>query len=261
MLTIVSERRAFKVMHIWFTEKFPVNIPKGIDRVMIYGYPYASLDDKHVAEISLQHTLITDLTEPESEIRKKFKSNTRNEINRAIRDGIKVVTYGSSELCNAPSVLNMFADLYRSMYVQKGAKKELNSCDLTKYMEKDGLIISAAYIRDKPVVFHSYITDRKKCRFLQSCSEFRIQEPALRSAIGRANRLLQWEDMLYFKSYGCLEYDWGGVFSYEGDNGIDSFKRGFGGKPKDYYNIMLTISNKAKAWDVIKKLKMKNAML
>lgn len=255
MLTIVSEGRAFKVMHVWFAEEFPMNVPKGIDRLMIHGYPHDSVGNGCNAEISLQHTLITNLTEPEEEIRKRFKSNTRNEINRAVKDGTKIVTYASPDLCSNPSVLSDFARMYCSMYEHKGMGKELNIKELTEYIKKDGLVISEAYIEDKPVVFHSYVTDGKRCRFLQSCSEFRIQEPVLRSAVGRANRLLHWEDMLYFKTHNCLEYDWGGVFAYEGDNGIDSFKKGFGGSPKDYYNIMIAISNKAKVWDVIKKRK------
>lgn len=231
------------------------DIPKGVDRVLLHGYPDGTLGGRYPkAAESLQHTLITDLTEPEDEIKKKFKSNTRNEINRALKDGVKTVVFESTYLRRDSSILGLFGRMYKAMYEQKGMKKQLNLNELYQYIKVDSFLLSAAYIEDKPMVFHSYVTDGEKCRLLQSCNEFRMKEPALRSEIGRANRLLQWEDMLYFKTHGCLEYDWGGVFSYEGNNGIDSFKRGFGGTPRDYYNIILTASVKAKAWDSIKKM-------
>ena len=52
--------------------------------------------------------------------------------------------------------------------------------------------------------------------------------------IGRANKRLHWEDWMYFKKLGISTYDWGGVFAYNSDNGIDKFKEAFGGVPHDY---------------------------
>jgi hypothetical protein len=50
--------------------------------------------------------------------------------------------------------------------------------------------------------------------------------------------LPHWEDWLYFKARGCSIYDWGGVFAYDSENGIDRFKTLFGGTPHDDYHTV-----------------------
>ena len=70
--------------------------------------------------------------------------------------------------------------------------------------------IRRAQKEDTPYVFHSYIVDMedKQVRLLHSCSSFR-SEKLLANLIGRINKLLHWEDMIYFKKCGIRQYDWG----------------------------------------------------
>lgn len=65
------------------------------------------------------------------------------------------------------------------------------------------------------MVYHSYLTDGYHSSFLHSCSEFRVADKAMRNAIGRANKYLHWNDWLYLKHSGIIEYDWSGISSYE----------------------------------------------
>lgn len=55
-----------------------------------------------------------------------------------------------------------------------------------------------------------------------------MADSAMRNAIGRANKYLHWHDWLLLKNIGVIEYDWGGIASYDNPNGIDKFKMSFG---------------------------------
>ncbi len=77
-------------------------------------------------------------------------------------------------------------------------------------MAKEMIHFSIAFYNEIPLVFHSYIIDDSHVRFFYSCSSFR-QEREMSSIIGRMNRLLHWENMLFFKHKGICEYDWGRV--------------------------------------------------
>ena len=70
--------------------------------------------------------------------------------------------------------------------------------------------------------------------------------------LGRANKYLHWNDWIYLKQQGVVEYDWGGIASYEKPNGIDKFKMSFGGQYKKYYNLFCNCSIAAKAYAEIR---------
>jgi hypothetical protein len=61
-----------------------------------------------------------------------------------------------------------------------------------------------------------------------------------------ANRLMTWEAMLYAKEKGIKEFDLGGYYTGKEPDpqkeGINQFKRGFGGKLVNYYNYYKSYS-------------------
>ena len=149
-------------------------------------------------------------------------------------------------------LLEQFYSMYNQMYSEKGMSGiYVNHKEIEAYIEYGSLFLTCAYVDEKPVVFHSYIGNDNRVRLLHSCSEFRNLDNARRNAIGRANKYLHWEDMLYFKSLGTRAYDWGGVTSFENLNGIDKFKMAFGGTPHSYYNLSAEVSFKAKLFNYI----------
>jgi hypothetical protein len=84
-----------------------------------------------------------------------------------------------------------------------------------------------------------------RCRLLFSASHFRGQgETALRSLIGRANRLLHWRDLVAFKQQGFNCYDWGGwhAGTEEVLVRINQFKESFGGDRCPLYDSKLGVS-------------------
>lgn len=128
-----------------------------------------------------------------------------------------------------------FLAIYNSFLSIRKIYGTITDEELINYGE--ALIIRKAFINaNETLVFHSYIYDSniKRVRLLHSVSNtFDITKiPEDKALIGRANKLLHYDDMLYFKERGCLTYDFGG-YAYNTDNksliGINSFKDSFGG--------------------------------
>ena len=64
--------------------------------------------------------------------------------------------------------------------------------------------------------------------------------------VGRANRLLHYTDMLFFKNHGSKIYDWGGISDSEEIRNITDFKSRFGGIEIDTFYVQEAVSLKGK---------------
>jgi lipid II:glycine glycyltransferase (peptidoglycan interpeptide bridge formation enzyme) len=108
------------------------------------------------------------------------------------------------------------------------------------------------------MVFHTYIIAGNRARLAQSVSLFRMSDDgSFRNLTGRANRLLHWEDMLYFKRLGYSIYDFGGVnpdTANEETNAITRFKECFGGRRVVEYNSTAPASLKGLLYAAYRKL-------
>jgi lipid II:glycine glycyltransferase (peptidoglycan interpeptide bridge formation enzyme) len=75
--------------------------------------------------------------------------------------------------------------------------------------------------------------------------------------IGRANRLLHWDDICFFKNNGFLIYDMGG-YSMDKDNeelqAINKFKEGFGGEIIKEYKSQIPQTFKGSIFLLCKKI-------
>lgn len=182
------------------------------------------------------HTCMNDITLTEEEMLAAVNKAVRYQFRRSEKDHIEIRFYTKTEIENMPELLPAFANIYERMYQSKGSDTKLNTAAIGKYLEADGIIFSAVWHEGEMLVFHSYICDEMDARLLHSASCFR-EESADQSMIGRANKRLHWEDILYFKKKGLRRYDWGGISDFENPNGIDEFKLKFGGDQITYYNV------------------------
>ena len=140
-----------------------------------------------------------------------------------------------------------FAETFENMYEQKGNREELPTEEMKTYALDGKLLVSIASIGGKAAVYHSYVCDDKHCRLTFTCSEFRAASTKEEKQVfARANELLHWKDITYFKGRGLFSYDWGGLTSPEEPNGIDKFKLSFGCKPVEYYNIVYPVTLKGR---------------
>lgn len=215
MSEFLVKSKHFTTKHIWFENQIDkINAGAG-DRLIIHGYPVQKeMVGRFKCNATPQETLISDISLDEDELWSITTKTVRNEINRSKRENVGVSVYRGGKVSDG--LLNQFNIMYHDMYEEKGMPGHyLPINELKEYADKNALIITASEIEGNTVVYHSYLTDGYHSSFLHSCSEFRVADKAMRNAIGRANKYLHWNDWLYLKHSGIIEYDWSGISSYE----------------------------------------------
>ncbi len=235
MKSIIYKKHGISISHVWFSDK----IEKQKSHLSIFHGMKSDdipIDFSNSFKITPQSTLITDLSLTQDELWSKIKKNTRYEIRRAEKEGIEIKYYLGKE--TPRDILLSFEKVYNQMYKSKGKKTTFNKKIVEQYMKNEMIAFSIALYESEPLVFHSYIYDEDHTRFFYSCSPFR-DEPEMANLIGRMNRLLHWNDFLWFKNMGVTEYDWGGINSDTNPDNIAKFKMSFGGVSTEKFNYSI----------------------
>lgn len=202
---------------------------------------YESLDDWNGITIKKwqSKTFISDISVSPEEMQTKFKSKVRNEIRRAIKEGITTKLFYAAELQRTDIIAKM-DKAYMAMYQDKGQKAKGIAPRLCGIVKAGSLAVSVAYLPDGTIAaYHSYVIGDGIARLLHSVSVFR-EEPEKRKMIGWANRLLHFEDMCALRGGGAEIYDWGGLSREDKMQNITRFKEEFGGEERIvYYSVRL----------------------
>lgn len=240
MIDISYQKKFLKVNQIWYPNDVTVSTLLGqkrkADILFVHGAPIGETKGSFRGWQEY-HTCMNDITRTEEDMLAAVNKAVRYQIRRSEKDNIEICFYTKDDIRKSPELLSTFADIYARMYQSKGSDTKLNMTAVKKYLEADAILFSAVWRGGEMIVFHSYICDATDTRLLHSASCFR-EESADQSMIGRANKRLHWEDILYFRKKGLLRYDWGGISDFENPNGIDEFKLKFGGEKITYYNIL-----------------------
>ncbi len=167
-------------------------------------------------------TKIVDLTLTEKEILDQFNKTTKYDAGRAVRDNIQFQLEENAE---------DFISFYNEFAKSKGLLLISNNM---YFRDPSQFQITEAVYEGETLVLHSYLTDAtaKRVRLLHSASLFRKMENSEKQMAGRANRFLHYQDMLFFKEKGFVEYDLGGYAKDTTDEEllkINAFKECFGG--------------------------------
>ena len=207
-------------------------------------------------EIQPKNTLILDITKSEEELLKEMKPKTRYNIRLAERKGVRIRNYESGimnqeyfekfwKLTEETSKRDKFAPHNKNYYW-----KMLESLDgkhtPSPSQEGDSLYCLQAKLylaeyKNKTIAANIVLSFGDFCVYLHgaSSSEYRnVMAPYL----------LQWRQILDAKKTGCKAYDFWGVsnlkatcrhvafrFDKKSDwSGITRFKKGFGGKERNY---------------------------
>jgi len=192
-------------------------------------------------------SILLDLSKTEEELFSNFSKTTKYQINRAKKkDGIICATVYEPGNHNV-SVLNDFLDFFNAFAMSKGLPS-LSMRNLEQYIEMNTLYIRSASKDNEVLAMHLYDVSNNLAWLQRSCSLFRKNnDPTHKSLIGRANRLLHWEDCLFFKQKNLLEYNFGGFYTGNIDKELlmlNEFKDSFGGELKTLYSYMIPISPK-----------------
>lgn len=235
----VMQKNVLKVNQIWYPGTVTISQllrqRRKADILFVHGVPFGETKGGFRGWQEY-HTCMNVITKPEDELLAAVNKAVRYQFRRSEKDQIEIRFYTRADIEQSPELMDTFAEIYERMYQSKGADTKLNVSAIQKYLEADGIVFSAVWHEGEMLVFHSYICDATDARLLHSASCFR-EESADQSMIGRANKRLHWEDILYFKKKGLIRYDWGGISDFDNPNGIDEFKLKFGGDKITYYNV------------------------
>ncbi len=172
-------------------------------------------------KLSKGQTSFVDLSNDMDCILSSMKSNTRNEIRRAIKEGCSFVVNKDYDC---------FIPFYNEFCKMKGLDKQTTKEELLRFND---VIITIAMHNQTTLAMHATVIDKEAsvAMLLYSCSA-RLDNCVDKKMIGWGNRYLHFKDFEYFKSMGLKRYDWNGVCTDESQPekfNIGQFKMAFGG--------------------------------
>lgn len=167
-------------------------------------------------------TLHSLLQKPEEELLACLNSTNKTQVKQARKMGITV------RLGTLESFLPFFNSFAQEKGISGSSRKKLESfgrehLEITEAIDEQGRVLA----------MHANLIDKsiQRARLIHSASA-RFQDESDAGLVGRANRLLHFENLLRYKEMGLSIYDWGGIAKDSEDPvklGINRFKEAFGG--------------------------------
>jgi hypothetical protein len=175
-------------------------------------------------------TLLIDLTQSEESLWRSLHGKTRERIRRALkRDELTVTRSDDPD----PSEIEVLARVYDRF----ATEREFGRADrdaLGQFRRAGALSISRiSHPSRGDLAFHAIIVTPNRARGLLAVMQRSAVPPEEAPLLGRANRLLFWDDLVHFQRRGIREYDFGGLYRKGDDPAlarIAEFKLGFGGR-------------------------------
>ena len=173
-----------------------------------------------------ENTIFVDLTQPEEDLLKNMRRQTRYEVRRSEKLNFKV------KKSNTPEILREFHQIQAETAKRQGfippRRKDLNA--YAKAFGSD-LQIYRATLDGKPVAYGLVLTDTLEGDYFEAAStELNYKFPGAYA--------LQWHVMKDLKKQGKLRYNLWGIAPAGQKNhkfaGVTTFKTGFGGEKFDY---------------------------
>ncbi|MGF2413896.1 MAG: hypothetical protein ACQUYJ_16310 [Ferruginibacter sp.] len=208
----------FKVSEYWFGYKFNF-----LDIIGLTAYLHLKeVKEKMYAIKQISFTVENELEESEDIIFSKFSKTVKVEVKQAEKSGVE---------CIFNQDIKRFVEFYNDF----AASRKIDAISERRLNEMgDYLQLSYALYNGVTIAAHSYLVDKESgiVRLMQSASK-RLNETFDKQLAGRANKLLHYRDMLYFKERGFKVYDFGGYAENTTDKGlqgINSFQLSVGGQ-------------------------------
>jgi hypothetical protein len=234
------KKNCVKIAEIWYNlDEYP---ERAAD---VIRYKFVSEIRKNAFSVEEKATLISDLSKTGEELFSFFRKNTRYEIKRAKEKD--AVICGTFLQCGEDSKekLARYLDFFNT-FAESKHRTLCTPEEFACYIKNGSFCVRCAEKESQILVTHAYIVSDGKARLHQSASHFRNTGDAeSRNLAGRANRLLHWDDMLYFKSLGIQYYDFGGIYLGQADKEkalIAQFKLAFGGEVCHEYVYLSPVS-------------------
>ena len=220
---------------VWYQEE----APRGRCDVDIVVYRHRETAIASARPIPLL-SLVTDLGPDEEVLLRQFAQTCRQNIRQAeTKDKLQFEVIASPR-----GRLGEFCEFYDAFARQKSLAPSDRQW-LDAVCRAHQLSLALVHRDGEPLVWHAHLLSGKTVGLQFSASCFRNREDEYRALIGRANRWLHWQEMLWFKQQGMERYDWGGLFvddSTPERAGINGFKRSFGGRLEHTYDYAVPVT-------------------
>ena len=229
---IVFRRSGLAIGEVYFRETPPRDLGR-IDLLRIVAAPRPA--PRRVSGDG--HTLAVALALDEDRLFSDISADTRTKIRRATKkDQLEVTAHDRPD----QRVVSAFCDTY-DRFARSKALAPVFRPRLEALAATGNLFLSNTSTADGSVlVWHAYVAANARGHLLYSASVLNEAiEAGERNLIGRANRLLHWEDIMHFKKRGYAVLDLGGLDvagRSEETTRIAQFKRSFGGAPMPVYS-------------------------
>ena len=240
---IVFTRKTIRIGEVYFTEERPPNGPK-VDLIHFVGV----LMPRQEKLWTKSHTLLIDLRKDPETLMKEMNSGTRYEIRRAqSKDQLTLAVIDAS----IPEKVEAFCDYYDEFAKSKSLRTVFRGRMRELARQKNLLLSSVSDARGTVLVQHAHVVMPARALLLYSASRFReTNDSSARSLIGRANRLLHWQDILTARERGISAYDMCGVDVTNKSpetTSIAQFKQAFGGNVLPSFSHTIPASLKGMA--------------
>ena len=189
------------------------------------GIFYLDVFEKQEVEYHKYNTSLTSVhnlgtIKNEDELYLMFNKTIRNSINWCRSNGVEVNIYRNDITGHQ---FHLFLKTLKTLYRNKNLKISINSKLILNFLKSGSAVLTST-----GNVFHLYKISNKRVILWFSCSRKYINNDD-RNRIGKENRYLHFEDMLYFKSQNVSYYDWGGLSRSNPNDSIALFKKSFNG--------------------------------
>lgn len=185
---------------------------------------------------SPQSTLLVDLSRPEEDLLAGAKKDLRYEIRRAGRDGVTCAVADA----RYPAVRRQVCAFGAEWAQQRG--RDMPDADWYELLGEAGMLdLSSAAGPDGGVlVWHVHYVAARHARLVAMYTHrLGMEQASLRQLVGRANRLLHWENIVRFRGAGLAVYDFGGWYDGTDDEAllkVNAYKEEFGGARAVQFN-------------------------
>jgi len=220
MTETLSRHGPFRCRTKWFAER-----PAARDGAGLVSYVQCACTEPRLGFVRQPFfTKLIDLRLPEAELLAGLSKGARYKIQRARREGVA---------CSFDETVDAYLRFHRQVAPTATPK----AGTLTSFRPGSGTAcVTAAKGPDgTTLAMHCYLCDpgRARVRLWYSASRYTVEQSSDdRNLVGRANRLLHFEEMLRFKAQGYLTYDLGGYSMDKSDakkQSINRFKDDLGG--------------------------------
>lgn len=242
-------KKGIKIAEIWYNNtEIETALQSGTDIIRCH---YMDSLPPGASAVENLYTLLIDLSRTEEEITSGFDKTTKYQANRGkTKDNVTAETFfscGEKDMARFDIYIRFFND-----FAKTKNRGTVSFSDYEQFLTAGNICVRC--IKDnetgEPLVMHCYVVSDGKARLHQSASLFRNNEDKeARNRVGRVNKFLHLDDMLYFKEQGIPYYDFGGWYGGNTDTeklSINKFKEAFGGEKHPEYSCIIPVSFKGK---------------